>query len=177
MATIPELVKDTVERAGCEVVQIKNHPKHQVTVLVDKEPGGVNVDDLAEITRSLNDAFEDDGLDPGAFTIEVLSPGLDRPLVREKDFTRFAGEQVHVKLKEKRPVDGRKNFKGTLEKLEDGVITVTNPDDADEPFEIARRDVREIRLVPTFPSLKDPSNKPGRTRKPRKSKRKRPKDH
>ncbi len=177
MATIPELVNETVEAAGCEVVQLKNHPKHMVTVLVDRVPEGVNVNDLTSITRSLNEVFEENGLDPGEYTIEVLSPGLDRPLVREKDFVRFAGEKVHIKLKEKRPVDGRKNFKGVLVELKDGVIVVQNPDDPDEPFRVPRSEAREVRIVPTFPVLKDPRSKPVRGRKPRKSRRKRPKDN
>jgi ribosome maturation factor RimP len=175
MATIPELVNETVEAAGCEVVQLKNHPKSMVTVLVDRVPDGVNVNDLTSITRSLNEAFEEAGLDPGEYTIEVLSPGLDRPLVREKDFVRFAGEKVHIKLKEKRPVDGRKNFKGVLVELKDGVIVVENPDDADEPFRVLRSEAREVRIVPTFPKFKDPVPKHKRTRKPRKAQRKRPK--
>ena len=91
MSGIPEIVNEAVEAAGCEVVQLKQPNRTTVHVMVDREPDGVGVDDLSRLTRALHEAFEQGGLDPGEFAIEVLSPGLDRPLVRDKDFVRFAG--------------------------------------------------------------------------------------
>jgi ribosome maturation factor RimP len=175
MTPIKDLVNTAVEAIGCEVVQFKNFPKHTVRVLVDHEPDGVTVDELATITRSVNVLFEESGRDPGEYTIEILSPGLDRPLVREKDFVRFAGQQVHVKLKEKRSLDGRSNFRGTLIGLDEGEVVVTNPDDKDEPWRFLRREIAMTRLIPDvkFAPEKDQQRK----RKPRKSRRKRPKGH
>jgi ribosome maturation factor RimP len=179
--TIPELVEETVVAAGCELVRVRELPKRTVEAMVDRPPKGPNVDDLIALTRALNAAFEAAGLDPGEFNIEVISPGIDRPLIRDADFERFAGEQVHVKTKEKREIDGRRNYKGPLVGLDDdGRIVVRNPDEPEEPWRFTRDEVREVRLVPQLPKIKDPhpnAQGGGRGRKPRKSRRKRPRDH
>jgi ribosome maturation factor RimP len=173
MTPIEDLVTAAVEASGCEIVQFKNHPKHVVHVLIDHEPDGVKVDELVTVTRSVNTLLEESGRDPGDYTVEILSPGLDRPLVREKDFVRFKGQQVHVKTKDRQSIDGRSNFKGALLGLEDDEVTVANPDDPEEPWRFPRREIATIRLIPVvkFGTVKEQK----RTRKPRKTRRKRPK--
>ncbi|RMG16741.1 MAG: ribosome maturation factor RimP [Planctomycetota bacterium] len=171
------LIEGTVADAGCELVLLRQLPGRRIEVVVDREPEGVGVDDLVGLTRGIHAAFEDAGLDPGAYCIEVLSPGLDRPLVRDKDFVRFAGARVHVKLRDKRLIDDRKNFKGRLVGLEGDEIVVEDPDPkAEGPWRFPRAEVREVRLIPDVPTPREaPAGK--RTRKPRKSRRKRPKEH
>src|SRR5687767_14722090 len=79
------LVTKAVEGAGFEVVQAKVDGRRNVRVFVDHETEGVKVQDCTTLTRRIRDTFEADGLEPGSFHIEVLSPGLDRLLVRERD--------------------------------------------------------------------------------------------
>jgi len=173
VATIAELVNETVEAGGCELVQLRELPQHTIQAMVDRPPDGVTVEDLTRLTRALNDAFEREGLDPGAFNIEVVSPGIDRPLIRDADFARFAGHVVHVRTREKREIDMRRNYKGSLVGIEEGRIVVRNPDDP-EPWRFTRAEVREVRLVPDLPKVADEGQQ--RKRKPRKRRKKGPKE-
>ena len=138
------LVSRAIEGAGFEVVQVKIDARRNVRVWVDREVGGVAVHDCTTLSRRLRDVFEADGLDPGSFQFEVLSPGLDRLLVRERDFARFTGKQVSVRLAIKR--GDRRQFKGTLVGFDGGLVRVT---EGSETFAFdLRREVDEVRLVP-----------------------------
>lgn len=173
---LTQCVNTVLEAEGFELVRLLNHPHHVVRLWVDRDPGGVGVDDCIRLTRGIRAAIEDEGEDPGDYLVEVQSPGVDRLLVRAKDFERFAGKQVQVSLKEKQ--GDRRNFKGVLLGIEDGVISVRGPE-TDEPWRFERRGVKEVRLVPELPFAPAPVGPPGaeRTRKPRKARRKRPKQH
>ena len=81
-----------------------------VRVVIDK-PGGVSVEDCAEVSRKLDDLIDDD-LIPTAYTLEVSSPGLERDLYSADDFRRFVGEKAKVKLTEE--VGGQKAFVGEI---------------------------------------------------------------
>jgi ribosome maturation factor RimP len=82
-------------------------------LFVDRD-GGVTLDACAELSRLCGDVIAGDGLDKAIdhYTLEVSSPGLDRPLVRPKDFRRFVGHDTKLTLKT--PVDGRRRFAGEL---------------------------------------------------------------
>lgn len=138
------LVERAIGEAGFEVVQVKVDPRRTVRVWVDREPDGVKVQDCTALTRRLRDVFEADGLDPGSFQFEVLSPGLDRLLVRERDFVRFAGRQVTVRLRVKR--GDRRQFRGALLGFEAGLVRVSEGGET-YAFDLAR-EVDEVRLVP-----------------------------
>src|SRR5215472_3887165 len=77
-------------------------------------------EDCAEISRSVSALL--DVMDPiaGAYTLEISSPGIDRPLVRPEDYDRFSGFEARIELA--RPVDGRKRFRGRLLGVSDGRI-------------------------------------------------------
>ncbi len=78
------------------------------------------------------------------FTLEVSSPGLDRPLRRERDFERFAGEQVALTTK---AVEGRKRFSGKLVGMRDGLVVI-DTDDGEQTF--ALDEIRRCAIKPTF---------------------------
>ncbi len=172
---LAQIVTAAIEEPGFEVVRLHNHPPHVVRVWVDRDPGGPGIEDCRQLMRAIRNAIEEEGDDPGDYQVEVQSPGLDRPLVRAKDYERFAGQQVQVTLKEK--VEGRRNFKGALIGLQEGEVVVQGPDGA-EPWRWSQRDVKETRLVPDLPfAAAKTGPEPERKRKPRKSRRKRPKQH
>ena len=76
--------------------------------------GGVTLDDCTRVSRALSAVLdEQEDLVPGAYRLEVSSPGVERPLVREADFVRFAGREVAIKLAV--PINKRRNFSGVLE--------------------------------------------------------------
>jgi ribosome maturation factor RimP len=105
-------------------------------VLIDRPgPGAraeesVSVEDCAHVSRDLSAILDVDDVVPTAYTLEVSSPGLDRPLRHADDYRRFAGRRAKVVMRE--PVDGQKYFKGALGGVEqDGGVTVVVVDAED----------------------------------------------
>ncbi|HUH65714.1 MAG TPA: ribosome maturation factor RimP [Syntrophales bacterium] len=108
------LIEPLIESEGMETVDIeclKMKYRWLVRIYIDKE-GGVTVDDCAEISRQAGDILDVYDALPGSYTLEVSSPGLDRPLTRDKDFIKYRGSKVRIKTGEK--IDGVKNFNGQL---------------------------------------------------------------
>ena len=83
---------------------------------------GVTVEECAKVSRDLSAIFDVEDVVPGQYTLEVSSPGLDRPLTRAEDYERFAGRRAKLVMREK--VDGQGYFKGTLGGVEDGPVKV-----------------------------------------------------
>jgi ribosome maturation factor RimP len=86
-------------------------------------PQPVTFEDCERVSRDVSAALDVADLIPHAYALEVSSPGLDRPLRREQDFRRFAGQEVKIRTTE--PVEARRNFSGTLVGAHDGVAEVT----------------------------------------------------
>jgi ribosome maturation factor RimP len=117
---ITQLAEPLVLAEGMEIVlveclRMKSH--WLVRVYLDKE-GGVTIDDCARLSDKLGDVLDVHEAPPGPYTLEVSSPGLDRPLDRDKDFMKYRGFRVHIRLAEK--VEGRRDFRGELVAYEDG---------------------------------------------------------
>ena len=139
---VVELVETTVNGLGYELVDFERSGRGLLRVFIDK-PGGVTVDDCQVVSNQLSRLFLVENVDYDR--LEISSPGLDRPLKKEADFVRFAGEKVQVKLR--MPMEGRKNFTGTISRLVDGVLQL----DVDGKLvEIELRNLDKARLVPTF---------------------------
>lgn len=106
---------DVLLRAeGMELVDVeclRMKSRWLVRIFMDK-PGGVTVDDCALISEQLGDVLDVRDLPPGAYTLEVSSPGLDRPLAKAEDFLRFRGSRIDCRLKEK--VAGSRHLRGIL---------------------------------------------------------------
>lgn len=163
-----ETVAATVTGLGLELVEIERVPAGLLRVTIDRMPGrrypdggeAVTVDDCERVTRQLQYALEVDGVDYSR--LEVSSPGLDRPLHREADYERFAGQAVSLTLKE--PFQGRKVWKGVLGRADGGgwqLVLGTEPPRRGRPgakaapaaaapqvLGFALDEVREARLVP-----------------------------
>jgi len=119
---VREIVGQIVQFAGLEMVHLELHRHPGGTVLrlyIDKD-GGVSVDDCARISHQVSAQLDIDDPIPGAYTLEVSSPGLDRPLVNDADFERFAGRRV--RLSTYSPIEGRRNFQGRLIGLREGAV-------------------------------------------------------
>jgi ribosome maturation factor RimP len=135
------LIDKTLAGLGYELVDLElSNRGRLMRVFLDKA-GGVNVDDCALVSNQLTRLFAVEGIDYDR--LEVSSPGLDRPLKRLKDFERFSGERVQVKLRV--PVDGRRKFVGVIGKVgQDGVEL----DVEGETVGIVFADIEKARLVP-----------------------------
>ena len=86
----------------------------------------VTVDECAKVSRDLSAIFDVDDVVPGQYTLEISSPGLDRPLTRAADYERFAGRRAKVVMREK--IDGQGYFKGQLGGVEDGHVLIEGED-------------------------------------------------
>jgi ribosome maturation factor RimP len=98
----------------------------------------ITVDDCAGVSRLLSAILDVEDPLPGRYTLEVSSPGLDRPLVRIEDYERFAGFEARIEMT--RPIDGRRRFQGRLRGAEDGLVQIECDDAAAAiPFSGIRR--------------------------------------
>ncbi len=119
---LEEKIAPTLEAMGFEVVRVAvtgEGGRRSLQIMADRADGSlINIDDCAAISVTLNDVFEaEDPLD-GAYNLEVSSAGIDRPLTRPKDFNSYVG--FEAKVQTRRPIDGRKKFRGLINGLSDG---------------------------------------------------------
>jgi ribosome maturation factor RimP len=113
-------------------------------VFIDHE-NGIGVDDCAKVSEQLSAVLDVEEPISGRYVLEVSSPGLDRPLFDEDDFSRFVGQTVKVKTAV--PQLGRRRFKGPLREVRDGVAVVEVDG---EPYELPIHDIDEANIVPVF---------------------------
>src|SRR5439155_18172291 len=129
MGDVIERVREAAGRVaggyGLEIfdVQFRREASGMVLRVRIDRPGraasaeeSVSVDDCAHVSRDLSAVLDVEDLVPTAYTLEVSSPGLDRPLRRDDDYRRFAGRRAKIVMREK--VDGQGFFRGTLRGLE-----------------------------------------------------------
>lgn len=135
-------VEPTLAGLGYELVdaQAANHGRF-LRIFIDR-PGGITVDDCAEVSRHLSRVFAVEGVEYDR--LEVSSPGLDRPIRKPEDFVRFAGMKADVRMTRAGP-DGRKRFVGVLQGIDDGVVTM-EVDGAKVALEL--EGVERAKLVP-----------------------------
>jgi ribosome maturation factor RimP len=107
--------------------------------------GMVSLEDCERVSRDISAALDVADVIPTAYALEVSSPGLDRPLRRERDFARFAGEKVRIRLAS--GVEGRRNFSGTLHGASDGAAEVECDG---KRYRIPITDVVKANLVPDW---------------------------
>lgn len=124
-AAVHRLVEPVLERMGYELVLVefgRERPGMVLRLYIDRD-GGVGLEDCERVSREVSAVLDVEDLIDGPFHLEVSSPGVNRPLTRERDFERFKGEQAKVVTLE--PRDGRKTFKGRLEGVEQGEVVIT----------------------------------------------------
>jgi len=147
-----QAVENIVTGLNYELVDVERAAGGLLRVTIDRVPGRVyasggeefvTVEDCEAVTRQLQYALEVDGVDYAR--LEVSSPGLDRPLRREADWLRFAGQPVSLTLKA--PLQGRKGYRGLLERTEAGWRLVLDGKN-DQALDFVLDEVREARLVP-----------------------------
>jgi ribosome maturation factor RimP len=122
------IVAPTVEGMGFELVRVRlmGGRRPVLQIMAERPDGGIEVEDCARISRAVSAVL--DVADPIAseYTLEVSSPGIDRPLTRLKDFARWDGYEA--KLETAEPIDGRRRFRGVLEGVADGEVLLAIPE-------------------------------------------------
>ncbi|MEW5701033.1 MAG: ribosome maturation factor RimP [Candidatus Zixiibacteriota bacterium] len=127
VARLEALVLPVLGRYGVELVELMYHPgRHQtIRLLVDKA-GGVTIDDCTAVSRRLSADLDAADFVPGRYTLEVSSPGLDRPLRTEADFRRKAGQEVALRYTD--PEGKRRTATGTIDAVDESGVTVGGRD-------------------------------------------------
>lgn len=124
-AAIAAIVEPPLVDLGFRLVRVSVTGKDSKTVqiMAERGDGTITIDDCETISKQLSPVLDVADAMPGAYRLEISSPGIDRPLVRPSDFELWAGYEAKLELSA--PVDGRRRFKGTLEGFEAGEVLVT----------------------------------------------------
>lgn len=139
-----ELVTPIIEENDFELVDVeyvKEGADYYLRVYADKD-GGINIDDCVFISRALEAKLDESDRINDAYILEVSSPGLTRPLKKEKDFKRSIGKLVDIKLYKAQ--QGRKELSGILKEYTETTITI---DDEGTEITLNRNDISMIRLA------------------------------
>ena len=129
---------------------VKEGQDWYLRVYLDKvEAGGygtMGTDDCEAISRYLSEKLDEADPIKQNYYLEVSSPGMDRPLLKDKDFERFMGSQVEIKLY--KALDGKKFYTGTLSGYQDGIVSIT--DEKGKEISLPRKDAAKINLAVVF---------------------------
>jgi ribosome maturation factor RimP len=119
------LVEPTASQLGYRLVRVRLSGNRRKTLQIMAEraaDGQMSVEDCTRLSRALSPLFDLEDPIPGEFSLEISSPGIDRPLVRIEDFERFTGHEA--KLETAQMIDGRRRFKGKIVGVEGDVIVL-----------------------------------------------------
>ena len=137
-----------MEKYGFElwdVEYVKEGGSWYLRAYIDKE-GGIMIDDCALVSRELSDILDEQDFIDDAYVLEVSSPGLGRPLKKEKDFARSIGEEVEIRTY--RMIDKQKEFIGILKDYDKDTVTIEFDDEESKTFD--RANIALIRLAFDF---------------------------
>jgi len=120
-----ELLDPVAEAAGYEIVRLRlmgGEEARRLQIMAETPEGEMVVEDCARLSRAISEIM--DAADPiaGEYTLEVSSPGVDRPLTRLKDFANYEGHEARIELD--RVAEGRKRFRGVLAGIEGDAIGI-----------------------------------------------------
>jgi len=139
------LIQPLIDENNFELVDVewvKEGANWYLRVYIDKE-GGIGVNDCVLISRAFEEILDSEDYISENYIFEVSSPGLDRPLKKEKDFARSIGKDVEIKLY--KPLDKKKEYSGVLTAYDENTITIEQEDESTVVFN--RSDVALIRLA------------------------------
>ena len=142
------LLEPIITRLGFELVDVeyvKEGGQWYLRAYIDK-PGGITVDDCEAVSREFSDILDEKDYIEDSYIFEVSSPGLGRPLKKEKDFKRSLGEEVEVRTY--RAIDHQKEFIGILDGYDKDMVTIAYEDGEKQTFE--KKEIALIRLAFDF---------------------------
>lgn len=143
-----EMILPIVEANGFELVDVeyvREGGTWYLRAYIDKE-GGITVDDCEVVSRAFSDKLDEDDFIEDAYVLEVSSPGLGRPLRKEKDYQRSMGKKLEIRTY--RAVDRCREFYGVLTAYDEDSVTIEEEDGALRTF--AKTDISLIRLAFDF---------------------------
>ncbi len=148
---LTELVASAVEPLGYELLGVEYiaQGRHSVLRIYIDSPRGITLEDCERASRQVSAVLDVEEPIKGQYTLEMSSPGLDRPLFTAGQFARFIGRQVRLRLR--MPLHGQRKLTATLLGVEDETIRVQAPD-SDEEWQIPLDDIEKANLVPDYES-------------------------
>ena len=153
---LAEIITPVIEDLGFELVRVRYMGGNTKTIqiMADKPEGGIEVDDCAAISTAVSATLDVEDPIEEAYTLEVSSPGIDRPLTRLKDFDTW--ESYVAKLETDELIDGRKRFKGVLQGTEgDEVLVEIEVDGAPVTIGLKFDWLSEAKLILTDDLIRD----------------------
>ncbi|HLW28807.1 MAG TPA: ribosome maturation factor RimP [Kiloniellales bacterium] len=148
-AEVERLIAPTVVDLGFEIVRVQltgEGGRQTLQVMAERPDGTMTIDDCADLSASISAILDVEDPISGAYSLEVSSPGLDRPLTRLKDFRVWAGFEARVEMEV--PQEGRKRFRGRLRGVEGEEVLLHNLDD-DEIYRLPFSDIGRAKLILT----------------------------
>ena len=144
---LTQIIEPIVDEMGFELVDVEylsEHGRWVLRIYVDKE-GGITLDECARVSREVGDLIDVKDIIQHKYVLEVSSPGLNRPLKREKDFQRAVGKKIEIKMAI--PVEGRRHFIGYLRKFQGDTLYLEVENNL---VPLSLRDVKRSKLVYEF---------------------------
>ena len=147
-ARTESLILPVLEEKNFELVDVeyvKEGGTYYLRAYIDKE-GGITINDCENVARIMNEILDREDYIPDSYTFEVSSPGLGRPLKKEKDYVRNMNKEVEIRTY--RSINKSKEFYGLLKAYDKDTVTITDEDGNDTTF--SRSDIALIRQALDF---------------------------
>jgi ribosome maturation factor RimP len=156
---VAEIIEPTLQSMGFRLVRVK-FTGRSLQIMAERPDGTMLLDDCAAVSRAISPVLDVEDPIPGSYSLEVSSPGIDRPLVRLEDFERWVGHVARVELKAPlahHGLAGRRRFRGVIAAARDGVIRLTLPPEdiaaggtgGETEVELGFDDIADAKLVLT----------------------------
>ena len=142
---VETIIAPTLQDMGFDLgrVRISGAQRRTLQIMAERlDDVTMTVEDCAAISRAVSTLLDVEDPIKGSYTLEVSSPGLDRPLTRPKDYTRFAGLEAKIELRE--PMDGQRRFRGRIAGLADDQVQL---DTEDTRVAIPYADIERAKLI------------------------------
>jgi len=144
IALLKDLIEPTIEALGVELWGIEHQSQGKFSTLriyIDASEG-IDIDDCEKVSRQVSAILDVEEPIGGEYTLEVSSPGLDRPLFTAEQFAKFNGNQVN--LRTRTPIEGRRKFKGQIQEVRENVVCL----DVDGTlYEIPHTEIEKANIV------------------------------
>ena len=143
---LTELLRPAVEALNYELVGIEHLPmgKHSVLRIYIDSPNGITVKDCSDVSHQVSGVLEVEEPIKGAFTLEVSSPGIDRPLFDFDQFTKFVGSKVKLKLYH--AIEGKRKITGVIESIEGDDINIKDAE-SEQTFQLQIDDIDKANII------------------------------
>ena len=145
---ISSLIESELEKLGYLIVQVKinNHEK-ALQIMMERIIGELGINDCTKVSRAIMPMIEANALLPENYRIEISSPGIDRILVRQRDFIQNIGNEIKVELNKK--IENKKNYRGEILGLKEEclLLTESKKSDADDKIRIPNKNINKAKLI------------------------------